>query len=112
MTARQYRRGNYGELLAEEYAYARSQGKRMVYCDKDKNIIQTQIDCRKDPRPPGTTFDGAKMHYFMRVTGAIGMHEGYLPGYPASHGCIRLPGHMAEKFYHACSMGTPVIVVP
>lgn len=78
------------------------------YIDKDKNIIQTQIDCRKDPRPPGTTFDGAKMHYFMRVTGAVGMHEGYLPGYADSHGCIRLPTHMAKIFFENTPVGTPV----
>jgi lipoprotein-anchoring transpeptidase ErfK/SrfK len=40
------------------------------------------------------------------------MHQGYLPGYAASHGCIRLPGHMAEKFYRQVSVGTPVEVVP
>jgi len=51
------------------------------------------------------------MHYFMRVVGAIGMHEGYLPGYPASHGCIRLPTNMAAAFYHATPHGTPVQIV-
>lgn len=82
------------------------------YEDMHGNVVMTNIDNRKDRRPPGTRFEGAKMFYFMRIYGAVGMHQGYLPGYPASHGCIRLPGHMAEKFYHACSMGTPVIVVP
>jgi lipoprotein-anchoring transpeptidase ErfK/SrfK len=52
------------------------------------------------------------MPFFMRFSGAIGMHEGYLPGYPASHGCIRLPKHMAEIFFKAASVGTPVEVVP
>jgi lipoprotein-anchoring transpeptidase ErfK/SrfK len=52
------------------------------------------------------------MYYFMRIYGGVGMHQGYLPGYPASHGCIRLPGHMAEKFYHQVTVGTPVEVVP
>jgi hypothetical protein len=36
------------------------------------------------------------------------MHEGYLPGFPASHGCIRLPTQMAAIFYGATPTGTPV----
>lgn len=82
------------------------------YEDMYGNVVMTNIDNRKDRRPPGTRFEGAKMYYFMRIYGGVGMHQGYLPGYPASHGCIRLPGHMAEKFFRACPMGTPVTVVP
>lgn len=81
------------------------------YEDYYGNVIMTNIDNRKDQRPPGTRFEGAKMYYFMRIYGGVGMHQGYLPGYPASHGCIRLPGHMAEKFYREVSLGTPVSVV-
>ena len=81
------------------------------YVDADGNVLMREIDVRKDRRPPGAKFDGANMRYFLRINGAIGMHEGYLPGYPASHGCIRLPGHMAEKFYHAVRVGTPVKVI-
>tara|TARA_R110002049_G_scaffold170429_2_gene337053 strand:- start:183 stop:515 length:333 start_codon:yes stop_codon:yes gene_type:complete len=51
------------------------------------------------------------MRYFMRITGGIGMHEGYLPGYPGSHGCIRLPSDMARIIYNATPYGTPVAVV-
>ena len=82
------------------------------YIDSQGNILATNIDNRKDPRPPGAKFDGAKMFYFMRIYNGVGMHQGYLPGYPASHGCIRLPGHMAEKIYHEVSVGTPVEIVP
>lgn len=81
------------------------------YVDADGNVVVEDVDVRKDPRPPGTRFLGAKMNYFMRVVGAIGMHEGYLPGYPASHGCIRLPSDMAEKFYHATPHGTQVQII-
>jgi lipoprotein-anchoring transpeptidase ErfK/SrfK len=81
------------------------------YVDEYGDPVMRDIDVRKDRRPPGTKFDGANMRYFMRVNGPIGMHEGYLPGYPASHGCIRLPSHMAEAFYHATPLGTPVEVV-
>ncbi len=78
------------------------------YIDPYGRAVQTQIDQRKDPRPPGARFDGAKMHWFMRVTGAVGMHEGYLPGYADSHGCIRLPSHMARVFFANAPLGTPV----
>lgn len=81
------------------------------YVDADGNVVMEDVDVRKDTRPPGSRFLGAKMNYFMRVTGAIGMHEGYLPGYPASHGCIRMPSDMAAKFYHATPHGTPVRIV-
>ena len=53
-------------------------------------------------------YAGAPMPFWMRIVGGIGMHKGNLPGYPASHGCIRLPGEMAEAFYGAVSVGTPV----
>lgn len=82
------------------------------YEDFNGNVIMQNIDNRVDPRPPGTRFEGAKMYYFMRVYGGVGMHKGYLPGYPASHGCIRLPGHMAEKFFREVHVGTPVKIVP
>jgi hypothetical protein len=51
------------------------------------------------------------MRYFMRIVGGIGMHEGYLPGYPASHGCIRLPTKMAAIFFEHTPQGTPVEVI-
>ncbi|WP_395737558.1 L,D-transpeptidase family protein [Prosthecobacter sp.] len=82
------------------------------YVSKDGEVLKREIDVRKDPRPPGALFDAARMPYFMRITGATGMHEGYLPGYPASHGCIRLPRRMAEIFFRESSVGTPVKIVP
>ena len=42
----------------------------------------------------------------------IGMHEGFLPGYPASHGCIRMPGFMSERFFENVGVGTPVTISP
>jgi lipoprotein-anchoring transpeptidase ErfK/SrfK len=81
------------------------------YVGPDGEVLNDDVDIRKDPKPPGAKFDGANMRYFMRIVGGIGMHEGYLPGYADSHGCIRLPGHMAEKFYHAARVGTPVEIV-
>ena len=73
-------------------------------------VIQKDIDRSKDKMPKGARYDGAPMPYFMRITGGVGMHEGFLPGYAASHGCIRMPGFMAEKFFENVNMGTPVSV--
>jgi hypothetical protein len=82
------------------------------YVDANGAIVKKDIDRKKDPMPPGAHFDGAKMPFFMRIVGGTGLHEGFLPGYPASHGCIRMPGFMAETFFNNVSLGTPAAVVP
>jgi lipoprotein-anchoring transpeptidase ErfK/SrfK len=81
------------------------------YVDDFGNVVVGDVDCRKDPKPPGSRYQGASMKYFMRVNGPVGMHEGYLPGYPASHGCIRLPTQMAAILYRVTPHGTPVQIV-
>jgi len=75
-------------------------------------VILKDADRLKDPLPAGAKYDGAKMPYFMRFVGGTGMHEGFLPGYAASHGCIRMPSFMAESFFRNVALGTPVTVVP
>jgi hypothetical protein len=62
------------------------------------------------PTPPGTKFVNAPMRYFMQFAPGIGLHAGYLPGYPASHGCVRMPQQKAIAFFQAVSVGTPVTV--
>jgi lipoprotein-anchoring transpeptidase ErfK/SrfK len=61
--------------------------------------------------PRGGKFVPAPMNYFMRFHGADGMHAGYLPGYAASHGCVRMPEQYAIAFFNAVSVGTPVTVI-
>jgi hypothetical protein len=80
------------------------------YVDSADNVVAANVDVGKDPKPPGTHFKGAPMPYFMRIVGGTGLHAGYLPGYPASHGCIRMPEFMAENFFRSVSVGTPVTV--
>jgi hypothetical protein len=80
------------------------------YVDAGDNVVVANVDVSKDPKPPGTHFKGAPMPYFMRIVGGTGMHAGYLPGYPASHGCIRMPEFMAENFFRSVSVGTPVTI--
>jgi lipoprotein-anchoring transpeptidase ErfK/SrfK len=80
------------------------------YVDDYGNIVKSNIDVRKDRRPPGTHFDPARMPYCMHFNGGYAMHEGYVPPYAASHGCIRLPKGMASHFYNGAPEGTPVLV--
>jgi len=76
-------------------------------------IIKKDIDRRVDKMPPGARYDGAKMPYFMRVTNTgVGLHAGFLPGYAASHGCIRMPLFMAEAFFNNVDLKTPVEIAP
>lgn len=81
------------------------------YKTPDGRIIQKEVDVTKHPKPPGAIYDGADMPFFMRFNGGIGMHGGILPGYAASHGCIRMPYPMAKIFYANVRHGTPVRVV-
>ena len=55
-------------------------------------------------------FLGSSMPFFLRVTNGVGLHTGYLPGVAASHGCIRMPGFMAENFFNNTPLGTPVTI--
>ena len=73
-------------------------------------VVNKDADTRKHKAGPGEVFINAPMPNFLRFNGAIGMHTGYLPGYPASHGCVRLPDFMARKFFDNAVIGTPVIV--
>jgi hypothetical protein len=53
-----------------------------------------------------------EMPFFLRFNGsALGMHEGLLPGFPASHGCIRVQRANAEKLFSMADVGTHVSIV-
>jgi hypothetical protein len=80
------------------------------YVDSAGNVVAPNVDVKKDPKPPGTHFKGASMPYYMQIAPGFGLHAGYLPGYPASHGCIRMPEFMAEDFFRSVSVGTPVTI--
>ncbi|MFL6513653.1 MAG: L,D-transpeptidase [Chthoniobacterales bacterium] len=77
--------------------------------DASGNTVVADADAdMKVPR--GGKFIPAPMRYFMRFHDAIGMHSGYLPGYPASHGCVRMPEELAIAFFDRVEVGTPVHV--
>ena len=58
-----------------------------------------------------STYDNAPMPYMQRLTSkGVALHAGNLPGYAASHGCIRLPTGFAKLLYEATRVGTPVMI--
>jgi lipoprotein-anchoring transpeptidase ErfK/SrfK len=58
-------------------------------------------------------YSGAPMPFMQRVTwSGVAMHSGVVPGYPASHGCIRLPGGFAAKLWGLTRIGERVVIVP
>lgn len=81
------------------------------FVDGSGRIVRAGVSARIDAAPSGTHFAGAAMKWFMRLTDdGVGMHIGILPGYPASHGCIRMPSDGAKLFYDHVKVGTPVDV--
>ena len=58
-------------------------------------------------------YEDAYMPHMQRLTwSGIALHGGLLPGYPASHGCVRLPFDFAERLFGATRLGMRVIVTP
>jgi hypothetical protein len=98
--------GSFKVIEKERTHYSSMYGKIV---DGRGNTIVADADADMSV-PRGGKFIPAPMHYFMRFNGADGMHAGYLPGYPASHGCVRMPEQYAIAFFNSVSEGTPVTV--
>ncbi len=92
---RDHRSGLYG-YYANEFGYA----------------VKENVDVRKDRKPPHSHFVGASMPCFLEFSPGYGLHAGYLPGFPASHGCVRMPYWKARQFFKQAKVGTPVLVKP
>lgn len=76
-------------------------------------VVNDDADTRKDPKPEGAVFRGASMPYFLRLTNTgLGLHVGRVPGYPASHGCVRVPKSIMPEIWDVSPLGTPVTIVP
>ena len=82
------------------------------YVDDSGRVVKANVDIRRDAKPPHSHFVGAPMPYFLEFSPGYGLHQGYLPGVPASHGCIRMPYWKARQFYNAAHVGTVVIIKP
>ncbi|HEY5792058.1 MAG TPA: L,D-transpeptidase family protein [Chthoniobacterales bacterium] len=74
-------------------------------------VTVADADTTRDTIPEGGWFEGASMPYWMRLTNTgVGLHIGYVPGRPASHGCIRLPSAVAPVIFQRVRVGTPVVI--
>ncbi len=82
------------------------------YVDDSGRVVKANVDSRKDSKPRGSHFVGAAMPFFVEFAPSYGLHQGYLPGVAASHGCIRMPYWKARQFYEAAKIGTSVTVRP
>lgn len=97
------------KIIAKELTHHSNLYGKVV--DADGNVTNENADMGKIKIEAGDIFQGAPMPFFMRLTNdGVGMHIGQLPGYAASHGCIRLPRLVAPKLYEMAPMGTPVSV--
>jgi hypothetical protein len=69
------------------------------------SILQKQVEHYS------SKYDNAPMPYMQRVTwGGVALHAGHLPGYPASHGCIRMPLAFARLLYGVTQVGMTVVI--
>src|SRR5438874_3607737 len=100
-------KGGAFKILEKERSHYSSLYGKIV--DTSGNTVVADADADMSV-PRGGKFIPAPMHYFMRFDEADGMHAGYLPGYPASHGCVRMPEQYAIAFFNAVDVGTPVTV--
>jgi hypothetical protein len=98
--------GSYKVIEKEKNHFSSIYGKIV---DVSANTVVADADVDMTV-PRGGKFIPAPMRYFMRFHGADGMHAGYLPGYPASHGCVRMPEQLAIGFFSEVEVGTPVRV--
>jgi hypothetical protein len=99
---------------------------RISVYDNDALIGRSSVSTgiRRHPTPRGVfsviskerwhrsnLYSGAPMPYMQRITwSGIALHAGILPGYPASHGCIRLKNDFAIRLWHLTKRGTRVII--
>ena len=69
-------------------------------------ILQKKVDHRS------SLYDDAPMPYMQRLTwDGVALHAGRIPGFPASHGCIRLPSEFAKKLYGITDFSKTIVVV-
>jgi hypothetical protein len=75
-------------------------------------VLASDVDTSSDPMPENASYVGSPMPYFMRLTNkGLGLHIGVVPGYPASHGCIRVPRKIMPRVYALTPAGTAVEVI-
>jgi lipoprotein-anchoring transpeptidase ErfK/SrfK len=81
------------------------------FVDHSGRVVRSGVSTQIDSAPSGTHYQGASMKWFCRLTPTgVGMHIGILPGYAASHGCVRLPSDIAPLIYQKVKVGTPAVI--
>lgn len=101
--------GNYN--IQEKKAMHYSQTWGVAKRKGTDEVVVSDFNRKKDKLPTGCYYDPAKMPYALRIVGGYFMHVGYVPGYAASHGCIRVPEDMAKVFWENAQVGTPVKII-
>lgn len=79
------------------------------FVDEEGEFIATGISSTA-ARPKGTRYQGARMPYWMRFNGAIGIHEGHVYRTQSSHGCVRVTPEAAPIIYEKLEKGSLIIV--
>lgn len=100
-----------------------SQTARLMLPDATEKVVPISSGKRRFATPKGeyvvtnkhrqwkSTLYGASMPFYLRLSSRdFGLHAGHLPGYPASHGCIRLHRKDAESFFNHIPVGTRVVI--
>ena len=96
------------EKKADKYS-----NKYGIIVNSEGGLVDGDAAVGRESIPAGCHFVAAPMPFWMRLTTfGVGMHAGPIPhpGYPASHGCIRLPEFMARKLFEQTLVGTPVTI--
>jgi hypothetical protein len=100
---------------------------RVTIYDKDGPILKAPVSTgqggyetpagiftvlEKEVEHYSNLYDDASMPFMQRITwSGIALHAGILPGYPASHGCIRMPTGFAEHLFQRTKLGMRVVIV-
>jgi hypothetical protein len=103
--------------LPEQHAYVYRNGQLIAVstCSTGREGHRTPagVFCvlQKDRDHVSSTYEGAAMPFMERLTwSGIALHAGNLPGYPASHGCVRLPLEFARKLFTITHLGVVAII--
>ncbi|MGE9266646.1 MAG: L,D-transpeptidase family protein, partial [Verrucomicrobiales bacterium] len=105
--------------LSEQRAWVYESGGKMLYTTRissGKKGYRTptgEFVITNKYRDWTSTIYDSHMPWFQRLSSSdFGFHEGYVPGYPASHGCMRVPRGAAYKLYKLTRLGDFVKIVP
>jgi len=102
-----------GDQLAFAYHHDELIAVSTISSGTEKNPTPTGIFnvLEKKPMHRSRKYENAPMPFMQRIDQfGVALHAGHLPGYPASHGCIRLPHKFAAKLYQVTRVGTPVLI--